>query len=277
MNRAKLSRIFNRMELVAVAAAAVLFGGEALADQTTSCPWVIQGTSSWARWAPAPYLRWDAYNDLNGKVQLVAEPGTRSAVFFLNADGSVGYRNVDQNTTTTFPGIQATHIAVGYKSRLWALTPYGMWARWAPAPYNRWDYYYDLDDKVQIVGDPTSEAGVFFLNADGSVGYRNVDQDITTTFPGIQASQIAVGYNGRLWAITTNGMWARWAPAPYNRWDYYYDLDDKVQIVGDPTSEGGIYFRNADGSIGYRNIDLNVDASFPGWNATELTVSDVAP
>ncbi len=195
MNRTKLGRALSQVGLAAVVA--VMFGGQALADQNTASPWAIQGTSALGRWAPAPYMRWDAYYDLNGKVQLVAEPGNRSAVFFLNSDGSVGYRNVDQN--------------------------------------------------------------------------------INKTFPGIQAKQIAVGYNGRLWAITTYGTWARWAPAPYNRWDHYYDLNGKVQLVGDPTSEGGIYFRLADGSVGFRNVDQNVNVSFPGWYATDLTVSDVAP
>jgi hypothetical protein len=273
----KLGRALNHMVLSAVTAVAVLFGGQALADQNTASPWVLQGTSTWSRWAPEPYLRWDTYFDVNGKVQLVAEPGNRSAVFFLNSDGSVGYRNVDLNINKTFPGIQARQIAVGANGRLWAITTSGGWARWAPAPYNRWDRYYDLNGKVQLVGDPTSEGGIFFLNSDGSVGHRNVDLNINKAFPGIHAQQIAVGYNGRLWAITTDGRWARWAPAPYNRWDYYYDLDDKVQLVGDPTSEGGIYFRLADGSIGFRNVDQDVDASFLGMYATELTVSDVAP
>jgi hypothetical protein len=276
MNQTRLLKAFSQMGLAAIAAVAVLFGGQAFADPSTASPWALSGTSAWARWAPAPYMRWDTYFDVNGKVQLVAEPRTRSAVYFLNADGSVGYRNIDLNINKSFPGIQARQIAVGANGRLWAITTNGMWARWAPAPYNRWDFYYDLNGKTQLVGDPTSEGGIYFLNADGSVGYRNVDLNVDQAFPGIQARQIAVGANGRLWAITTNGMWARWAPAPYNRWDFYYDLNGKVQLVGDPTSEGGIYFRLADGSVGFRNVDLNVNVMFPGWFATELTVSDIA-
>ncbi|MDZ8226799.1 MULTISPECIES: hypothetical protein [unclassified Nostoc] len=248
----------------------------ALAGPDTSSPWaIIQNTFSWARWAPAPFLRWDFYNDLDNRVQLVGDPTTKSAVYFLKSDGSVGYRNVDQNINETFPGITAKQIAVGQSGRLWAITTDGRWARWAPAPFLRWDIYNDLDNRVQLVGDPLSEGGIYFRKSNGSVGYRNVDQNINKTFPGITAKQIAVGQSGRLWAITTDGRWARWAPAPFLRWDIYNDLDNRVQLVGDPQSEGGIYFRKSDGSVGYRNVDQNINRTYPGiGKTTDLTVSD---
>lgn len=77
------------------------------------------------------------------------------------------------------------------------------------------------------------------------------------------------------WAIQSTS-WARWAPAPYTRWDVYNDLDERVQLVGDPQSEGGIYFRKSDGSVGFRNVDENINKTFPGITATDLTVSDPA-
>ncbi|MEQ9622306.1 hypothetical protein [Coleofasciculus chthonoplastes] len=163
----------------------------AWANQDTSSPWAIQ-SSSWARWAPAPYTRWDVYNDLNNRVQLVADPTTKSAVYFLKSDGSVGYRNVDQNINKTFPGITAKQIAVGKNGRLWAITTDGRWARWAPAPYTRWDIYNDLDNRVQLVGDPQSEGGIYFRKSDDSVGFRNVDQNINKTFPGIVAKDLTI-------------------------------------------------------------------------------------
>ena len=44
--------------------------------------------------------------------------------------------------------------------------------------------------------------------------------------------------------------------------------------MGDPTSEGGIYFRRSDGSVGYRNVDQNINQEFPGILARDITVSD---
>ena len=273
-----LKRVIHTLMLVLAIFSAVglLSTTPAFANADTSSSWVIQQRNpSWARWAPAPYLRWDIYKDLDNRVQLVADPTTRSAVYFLNSDGSVGYRNVDQNINKTFPGITAKQIAVGKNGRLWAITTDGRWARWAPAPYERWDIYNDLDNRVQLVGDPQSEGGVYFRKDDGSVGYREVDRNINKTFPGFTARQIGVGKNGRLWAIG-NGRWARWAPAPYERWDVYNDLDNRVQLVGDPQSEGGVYFRKADGSVGYREVDRNINKTFPGVVAGDLTVSDPA-
>ncbi|WP_375500449.1 hypothetical protein, partial [uncultured Nostoc sp.] len=63
--------------------------------------------------------------------------------------------------------------------------------------------------------------------------------------------------------------------APYLRWDIYNDLDNRVQLVGDPQSEGGIYFRKKDGTVGYRNVDQNINKTYPGsGKTTDLTVSD---
>ena len=178
--------------LAVFSAVCVLPNHPALANQDTSRLWTIQGTSSWARWAQAPYVRWDIYNDLNDRVQLLADPTTGSAVYFLKSDGTVGYRNVDQNINKTFPGIKAKQIAVGKNGRLWAITADGRWARWAPAPYTRWDVYNDLDNRVELVGDPDSEGGIYFRKSDGSVGFRNVDQNINKTFPGIKATDLTV-------------------------------------------------------------------------------------
>lgn len=194
MKRVRTSGVLSSLGIAFAAFAAMATQTEqpALADQNSSSPWTIQGTSAWARWAPAPFKRWDKYNDIDSRVQLVAEPGNKSAVYFLKADGSVGYRNVDANVNKTFPGLKAKQIAVGAKGRLWAITTDGRWARWAPAPYNRWDMYNDLNGKVQLVGDPTSEGGIYFRLTDGSIGFRNVDANVNVSFPGITATEFTV-------------------------------------------------------------------------------------
>lgn len=243
--------------------------------QNTSRIWVITTDGCWARWAPAPHERWDIFDELGDRVQLVADPRSQGGVYFLKSDGSVGFVDVDLGVEKAFPGIAAKQIAVGQNGRLWAITADGALARWAPAPHERWDVYGGtFDMRSYLVGDPRSEGGIFFIQPDGAVAFREVDQGIDRTFPNVNSQRIAVGQNGRLWTITAQG-WARWAPAPYERWDIYNDdLDGRVQLVGDPRSEGGIYFLKSDGTVGFRNVDENVNQTFPGILATELTVSD---
>ncbi|MEH2394406.1 MAG: hypothetical protein V7K21_23020 [Nostoc sp.] len=48
-----------------------------------------------------------------------------------------------------------------------------------------------------------------------------------------------------------------------------------MQLVGAPQSEGGIYFRKRDGTVGYRNVNQDINKTFPGiGKTTDLIVSD---
>ena len=107
------------------------------------------------------------------------------------------------------------------------------------------------------------------MNPDGSVHWRNVDKNENKSFPGIHATIISVGGDGRLWAIQENGVWARWAPE-YSRWDIY--SENRRFIFADSTTGQACYFVNPDGSVHWRNVDKNENESLPGIGAIQCSV-----
>ena len=74
----------------------------------------------------------------------------------------------------------------------------------------------------------------------------------------------------RLWAIQENGSWTRWAPAPYSRWDLY--SEKRKFIFADPTTGQACYYIDPDGTVHWRNVDRNENESFPGIQATAISV-----
>ncbi len=220
--------------------------------------WAIQENGVWARWAPE-FKRWDRYSEQ--RKYIFADPTTGEACYFVNPDGSVNWRNVDQNENKTYPGINATEISVGGNSRLWAIQENGVWARWAPE-YSRWDIY--SEKMKNIFADPTTEQACYYIDLNGNVHWRNVDQNINKDFPGITAKEISIGGDNRLWAIQENGVWARWAPE-YSRWDIY--SEHMNYICADPTTPEACYFVNPTGNVMWRNVDLNKNEAFPGITA----------
>jgi len=242
---------------------------------TTSQPqlsgrlWAIQQNGVWARWAPE-FSRWDIYSET--RLEIAADPSTSSACYFIDLDSSVHWLDVDQNVNKSFPGIVAKAISVGGDNRLWAIQQNGVWTRWAPEPYIRWDIY--SETRLQIVADPSTPSACYFINPDGSVHWRNVDLDINTSFPGIVAKAISVGGNGRLWAIQQNGVWARWAPE-FSRWDIYSET--RLAIAADLSTESACYFINPDGSVHWRDVDRDINTSFPGIVAKAISVGDLKP
>lgn len=143
--------------------------------------WAIQTNGIWARWAPE-YQRWDIYSEQ--RKFIFADPSTGEACYFINPDGSVHWRNVDKNQNEDFPGIIANVISVGGNNRLWAIQENGIWARWAPE-YHRWDIY--SEHMKYIFADPSTQQACYFIAMDGSVHWRNVDQNQNKDFPGIRA------------------------------------------------------------------------------------------
>jgi len=160
--------------------------------------WAIQENGVWARWAPE-YSRWDIFSE--NVSEIVADPSTPSACYFINSDGSVHWRDVDGNankggfakyapTNEGFPGITAKAISVGGNNRLWAIQENGVWTRWAPE-HSRWDIF---SEKVsEIAADPSTPSASYFINPDGSVHWRDVDGNVNKNFPGITAKAISVG------------------------------------------------------------------------------------
>ena len=60
------------------------------------------------------------------------------------------------------------------RHRIWAIQSNGIWTRWAPE-YSRWDIY--SERKNFIFADPTTGQACYFVEPDGSVGWRNVDRN----------------------------------------------------------------------------------------------------
>ncbi|MEW6497708.1 MAG: hypothetical protein AB1589_35175 [Cyanobacteriota bacterium] len=150
--------------------------------------------------------------------------------------------------------------------RLWVIQQNGVWTRWAPE-YSRWDIY--SETRLQIAADPSTPSACYFINPDGSVHWRDVDGDVNKSFPGITAQAISVGGDNRLWAIQQNGVWTRWAPE-YSRWDIYSET--RLQIAADPSTPSACYFINPDGSVHWRDVDGDVNKSFPGITAQAISV-----
>jgi len=75
-------------------------------------------------------------------------------------------------------------------ARLWAIQANGIWTRWAPE-FNRWDIYSEA--RLDIAADPKTGQACYFVNPDGSVHWRNVDQNVNKDLPGISAKRISVG------------------------------------------------------------------------------------
>ena len=150
--------------------------------------------------------------------------------------------------------------------RLWAIQQNAVWTRWAPE-YSRWDIY--SETRLQIAADPSTPSACYFINPDGSVHWRDVDNDVNKSFPGISAKAISVGGDNRLWAIQANGVWTRWAPE-HSRWDIYSEA--RLQIAADPSTPSACYFINPDGSVHWRDVDNNVNKSFPGISAKAISV-----
>ncbi|MBL0908200.1 hypothetical protein G5645_09350 [Pectobacterium carotovorum] len=150
--------------------------------------------------------------------------------------------------------------------RLWAITDNGVWTRWAPE-YKRWDIY--SEKRSFIFADPTTGEACYYIDPDSSVHWRNVDKDRNEGFPGIKANVISVGGNSRLWAITDNGVWTRWAPE-YKRWDIY--SEKRIFIFADPTTGEACYYTDPDGSVHWRNVDKDRNEGFPGIKGKIISV-----
>ena len=100
-----------------------------------------------------------------------------------------------------------------------------------------------------------------------------MDRNQNKTFPGISAKSITVGGDSRLWAIQTNGVWARWAPE-HSRWDIYSEKKDS--IFADPTTDQACYFVEPGGSTGWRNVDQNQNVDFPGITGSQISVGGIS-
>ncbi|MDJ6368537.1 hypothetical protein LEA60_25760 [Salmonella enterica] len=224
--------------------------------------WAVAQNGVWARWAPE-FSRWDHYSE--ERAFICADPTTGEACYYVDPDGSVHWRNVDKDINKTFPGISAKMITVGGDNRLWAVKQDGVWARWAPE-FSRWDHY--SEERAFICADPTTGEACYYVDPDGSVHWRNVDKDINKTFPGISAKMITVGGDNRLWAVTQDGVWARWAPE-FSRWDHY--SEERAFICADPTTGEACYYVDPDGSVHWRNVDKDINKTFPGISAKMIT------
>ncbi|WP_437615464.1 hypothetical protein WMF20_18605 [Sorangium sp. So ce834] len=225
--------------------------------------WAIQTNGIWTRWAPE-YQRWDVYSEK--RAYLAADPTTGQACYYIDPDASVHWRNVDQNQNKSFPGITAKQISVGGGNRLWAIQSNGVWTRWAPE-HQRWDVY--SEKRAYVAADPTTGQACYYIDLDGSVHWRNVDQNQNKSFPGITAKQISVGGDNRLWAIQSNGIWTRWAPE-HQRWDLYSET--RTSIAADPTTGQACYYIDPDGAAHWRNVDQNQTKDFPGITAKQISV-----
>ncbi|KHT24450.1 MULTISPECIES: hypothetical protein [Pectobacterium] len=225
--------------------------------------WAITDNGVWTRWAPE-YKRWDIYSEKRSFI--FADPTTGEACYYIDPDSSVHWRNVDKDRNEGFPGIKANVISVGGNSRLWAITDNGVWTRWAPE-YKRWDIY--SEKRSFIFADPTTGEACYYIDPDGSVHWRNVDKDRNESFPGIKAKVISVGGDNRLWAITDNGVWTRWAPE-YKRWDIY--SEKRSFIFADPTTGEACYYTDPDGSVHWRNVDKDRNEGFPGIKGKIISV-----
>jgi hypothetical protein len=199
--------------------------------------------------------------EVGKKVTIVLNPG-ETLNFVLN-DWPNDYSNNSGSIKVDYSGIIMSHSSSG---RLWAIQQNDVWTRWAPE-YSRWDIY--SETRLQIAADPSTPSACYFINPDGSVHWRNVDANVNKSFPGIVAKAISVGGDNRLWAIQQNGVWTRWAPE-YSRWDIYSET--RLQIAADPSTPSACYFINPDGSVHWRNVDANVNKSFPGIVAKAISV-----
>ncbi|MPY24569.1 hypothetical protein [Shewanella sp. YLB-07] len=229
----------------------------------TNRVWAIQAGGVWARWAPE-FSRWDVFSEI--RKFIFADPKSGQACYYVDPDGSVHWRNVDRNENMSFAGISADIISVGGSNRLWAIQENGIWARYAPV-FERWDVF--SEQRKFIFADPTTEQACYYVDPDGSVHWRNVDKNENQSFPGIKAREISVGGDNRLWAIQENGIWARWAPE-LARWDIYSEL--RQFIFAAPDTGQACYFVDPNGSVHWRNVDLNENYDFVGLKATQCSV-----
>ena len=228
--------------------------------------WAIQENGVWSRWAPE-FSRWDIFSEL--RKFIFADPTTGEACYYVDPNGSVHWRNVDQNENMDFPGIEANMVSVGGSNRLWAVQKNGVWARWAPE-FSRWDIF--SETRKFIFADPKTQQACYYVDPDGSVHWRNVDKNENKSFPGIKADSIAVGGDERLWAIQENGVWARWAPE-FSRWDVFSET--RKFIFADPTTQQACYYVDPDGSVHWRNVDKNENQKYPGIKANIISVGGV--
>ena len=244
-----------------------LFGNKKSKKETsetrTNRLWAIREDGRWSRWAP-DLNKWENYTEK--RLFIFADPTTPEACFYVDPDGSVHHRNVDQNFNTPYPGISAKMISVGGDNRLWAITERGNWARWAP-DLNQWQTF--SEERSYIFADPTTPEACYYVNTDGSVHWRNIDQDEDRDYPGIKAEMITVGADNRLWAIQKNGRWARWAP-DLGHWETYFER--RAFIFADPLSQSTCYYTDLDGSVHWRNIDLDEERTFSGIAAAIISV-----
>ncbi len=60
-----------------------------------------------------------------------------------------------------------------------------------PPDFNRWDIY--SEQRLDICADPTSGSACYFVNPNGSVRWRDVDQKVDKAFPGITAKMVSFG------------------------------------------------------------------------------------
>ncbi len=225
--------------------------------------WAIRENGCWSRWA-TDLNQWENYSE--ARKFIFADPDTEEACYYVNPDGSVHWRNVDQDKDCHYPGLVAKMVSVGGNSRLWAIQENGDWARWAP-DLDSWQVY--SEKRKFIFADPATEEACYYIDLEGNVHWRNIDQDEDRYYPGIKAEIISVGADGRLWAIQKNGRWARWAP-DLGKWQAFFE--QREFIFADPSSTSTCYYADFDGSVHWRNIDLDEERTYPGIKALMVSV-----
>ncbi len=225
--------------------------------------WAIRENGCWSRWAP-DLNRWEDYDE--SRYFIFADPTTGEACYYVNQDGSVHWRNIDKDQDHSYYGIQAMMISVGGNNRLWAIQRNGHWARWAP-DLAQWQTY--SEKRKFIFADPKTDEACYYVDPDGSVHWRNIDQNEERHFPGIEAKVISVGGDNRLWAIDERGNWARWAE-DLGRWEIY--SEKRTFIFAYPESQSTCYYTNPDGSVHWRNVDKDMERAFPGIKAYMISL-----
>ncbi|MFT5821736.1 MAG: L-arabinonolactonase [Crocinitomix sp.] len=244
-----------------------LFGYKKKNEEAIKAPsnrlWAIREDGRWARWAPG-LNQWGNYSEQ--RAFIFADPTNPEACYYIDPDGSVHHRNIDQDFDIHYNGILAKVISVGGNKRLWAIDNVGCWARWAP-DLRQWQTY--SEKRKFIFADPKSEEACYYINPDSSVHWRNIDKGEDRSYPGIKAVMISVGADNSLWAIQKNGKWARWAP-DLGHWETYFEK--REFIFADPLSESICYYADPNGSVYWRNVDLEEEREFPGIKAIMVSV-----
>ncbi|EJF5652592.1 hypothetical protein QDX92_004571 [Salmonella enterica] len=245
----------------------ILFGDKKNPSMAGVYLWALTLENFPAYWLPED-SRWVVSDDQQVSY-ICADPSVHGAFYYVDQEGSVHRRNVRDKDSHSFPGISAAMVTVGGDDRLWALTQNGIWARYAPE-YSRWDI--SCEEKLFICADLSTGEGYYYVSPDGSVHWQNVDRNIRKSFPGIVATMVTVGGDNRLWALTQNGIWARYAPE-YSRWDIFNEK--RAFICANPKTGSSCYYINVDGTVFLGDVDKPTEKEFSGITAKMISVSKI--